>query len=83
MKTTSAQRMRKMREEAHSRYFDGGDSDVLKSMSFSSLLELHNKAARLCNSDSECSRVKFAELTAELCRRLRVGAAGNGGQVGR
>jgi hypothetical protein len=72
MKTTSAQRMRKMRAEAHSRYFDEGNSDALQGMSFSSLLELHNKAARLCHSDSKYSRAKLAEITTELFRRLRV-----------
>lgn len=71
-KTTSAERMRKMRERARSEYAESSDPGILASLSLSALLDLHAEEVRRCYRDSFRARVLFSDLSKEIERRVAV-----------
>lgn len=72
MKTTSAERMRRMREKARSDYAESTDSASMAGISLSALLELYASEVRRCHSDKKRSRILYKDLSAEIGRRVMV-----------
>lgn len=71
-KTTSAERMRKMRERAKTEYAESSDSAVVSGLSLSALLDLFAAEVRRCHRDNFRSRALYRDLSAELERRITV-----------
>lgn len=71
-KTTSAERMRKMRELARSEYAESTDPATVAGLSLSALLELYAAEVRRCHRDGSRSRSLYRELAREVERRVTV-----------
>lgn len=69
-KTTSAERMRRMREKAFAVAWGPGDD--LSGISLSGLLDLLAQEARKCHSDNERGRAMCAAFMRELGQRLEI-----------
>ena len=69
-KTTSAERMRRMRERAREIAWSPGDD--LSGVSLSGLLDLIGKEARRCNRDNERGRAMLAWFLRDLGQRLEI-----------
>ena len=69
-KTTSAERMRRLRQKAHEKAWGPGDD--LSEISLSGLLDLLAAEARRCHSDNERGRAMCAGFMQELGKRLEI-----------
>lgn len=69
-KTTSAERMRRLREKANQTAWGPGDD--LSGISLSGLLELLASEARKCHGDNERGRAMCAGFMRELGQRLEI-----------
>lgn len=71
-KTTSAERMRRMREKAREIAWSPERNEGLSEISLSGLLELLSAEARKCHGDNERGRAMCAHFMEELGKRLEI-----------
>jgi len=71
-KTTSAERMRRMREKAREIAWSPERNEGLSEISLSGLLELLCAEARKCHGDNERGRAMLAGFMTELGQRLEI-----------
>lgn len=71
-KTTSAERMRKLRERARTDYAESTDQASIQGMSLTALLDLFAAEVRRCHRDRPRSRALYRDLASELDRRVTV-----------
>ena len=71
-KTTSAERMRRMREKAQEIAWSAERDEGLSEISLSGLLELLSAEARKCHGDNTRGRAMCAGFMQELGRRLEI-----------